>query len=576
MNYYSLLSVASAIFFGMMGYYVLKINLRSSLNHVFFGVVLCYFVFSLGYIFIFPAEDEKTFWFWYKLTSWSWILIFGFILHFYLLLAKADRVIPGFKYLIYLIYIPGIIFYAILLKDHLFIRDILRGPRFWIEVPNTGSFLFPLFHVYYISYILIAFIAAFISIRFKKYEIERKQIQWIIVLGIINTIISVITNSINPILGVTVLPPLGHITAIFWIGGIYLMINRFNLLRDTSAQIYQQALSRIMDMIVVIDPGHKIIKTSTQLNRTLLYESHELLNTRFERLVEHDEKLEPVWNELDSLNLEQHKLEMNLLSKNGTTISCTGTISPIRNRFGDIESYVIVFNDIRQLKLLEREIQDRKKIELQLKEIIHEKEVMMREIHHRVKNNLNLIISLLGLEIESSSKRSRPPLMILKSSQTRIQVMAYLYEYLYRSENLASMKFLNFVKYMMNNFFYLYGKEDKRIEILYSIPEEVDFKIQTMVPLGMIINELYSNSLFHAFHKTGDPMIKITLLMYPDSRYCLQFSDNGSGIDHCRNIEEYQTLGFKLIAILSSQLKGNAKISCESGTLVEINFKEIG
>ncbi|MDR4505989.1 MAG: HAMP domain-containing protein [Candidatus Scalindua sp.] len=225
-----------------------------------------------------------------------------------------------------------------------------------------------------------------------------------------------------------------------------------------------------------------------------------------------------------------------------------------------------------------------------LRESIREKDMLSREIYHRVKNNMQVISSLLRLQ--SSHIKDEKYVEIFKESQNRIKAMALIHEKLYRSKDLANIDFNDYIKNLVNDLFLSYKVSDGKVALKMNI-ETVPFGIDTAIPCGLIVNELVTNSLKYAFPGKKDGEIKISLRQIPidtsqpgnqrlpnaDSEsemFELIVSDNGIGIPEELDYRNTQSLGLRLITNLSeNQLQGKLGLKRNGGTEFRLNFQEV-
>ncbi|MCK5145808.1 histidine kinase [bacterium] len=215
-------------------------------------------------------------------------------------------------------------------------------------------------------------------------------------------------------------------------------------------------------------------------------------------------------------------------------------------------------------------IKERKKTEALIKKSLSEKEVLLKEIHHRVKNNLQVISSLLNLQSRSIKDKSLQG--VFKESQNRIRTMALVHEKLYQSEDLSSIDFNGYIKSLVHNLTTVYQVRARRIEIDMQI-EKIELSINMAIPLGLVINELISNVFKHAFPDTweGRGLVTITMIS-SNGRICLTIKDNGVGIPQGFDIRKAQSLGLKLlVVIIEDQLDGSFEVLSENGTEYKID-----
>lgn len=197
-----------------------------------------------------------------------------------------------------------------------------------------------------------------------------------------------------------------------------------------------------------------------------------------------------------------------------------------------------------------------------------EKEVLLKEIHHRVKNNLQLVISLLNIQARQGGDNAI--LNFVEKGESRIAVMALIHENLYQTNNLGRVNYQKYLENLVQNILKMNDKLDFSVVI---DTENNYLDIQTSVSLGLIINELLSNSLKHGFLGLTKPKIIINLKKVAKNDYNLLFRDNGTGFDFA--VKSNKTLGLTLVHLLVEQLEGTLKCESASGTTYQINFKEI-
>lgn len=213
----------------------------------------------------------------------------------------------------------------------------------------------------------------------------------------------------------------------------------------------------------------------------------------------------------------------------------------------------------------------RKKAEEQIRASLHEKEVLLQEVHHRVKNNMQIISSLLNLQ--SRHIKDEQALEIFKNSQNRVRSMALIHEKLYKTKDFARVDFNEYVRSLANHLFSSYGINKEAIKLNTNI-KDVFLDINTAIPCGLIINELVSNSLKYGFPDGKKGEIKIAMLPLNKNKVELIVSDNGVGIPEEVDFRKTESLGLHLVTILAEgQLHGDIKLDREGGTSFHIGFK---
>ncbi len=218
---------------------------------------------------------------------------------------------------------------------------------------------------------------------------------------------------------------------------------------------------------------------------------------------------------------------------------------------------------------------ERKKMELQITHQLKEKEMLLKEIHHRVRNNMQVISSLLILQ--SLSAKDDATRILFKESQNRIRSIALVHEQLYRSDNLNQIEYGTYLKKMFSPLFESYGADPRRISMVIDVTN-VMITIEKAVPCSLIVNELLSNSLKHAFPKDIFPKdrkgeIRIGFVLDASSgNYILDYRDDGVGIPEEVDPEKTGTFGMQLIYGLTQQLAGTMTLERAKGVHFVITF----
>ncbi len=215
------------------------------------------------------------------------------------------------------------------------------------------------------------------------------------------------------------------------------------------------------------------------------------------------------------------------------------------------------------------DITKRKLAEFQIKKDLQEKEVMLKEIHHRVKNNLNLIKSLLNLQAQTI-KTKKQALDAFKESRDRIFTMALIHERLYKADDFTRISMKPYINDISREITRLYQYEKK--VFLEVFVENIYLNINTAIPCGLIVNELITNAIKYAFQDGRKGKISIDLRNLKDNKYQLSVKDNGIGISDELVEKISDSLGIKLVYLLSKQINGELDIIRDKGTQFKIIF----
>ena len=207
----------------------------------------------------------------------------------------------------------------------------------------------------------------------------------------------------------------------------------------------------------------------------------------------------------------------------------------------------------------------------QLRASLAEKEVLLREIHHRVKNNLQVVSGL--LELQSRHVTDPGSRLIYKESQSRIIAMSLIHEELYQTDDLARVYFPHYIQTLCDNLMLSYGVGKERIQLIIEA-QETNIVVDTAIPCGLIVNELVTNALKHAFPDGRKGQIHLNFRRLPGEKYELIVSDDGIGIPGNLNIDDLPSLGMQIVSILVQQMGGTIEMKKEKGTVFRVTFGE--
>jgi two-component sensor histidine kinase len=194
---------------------------------------------------------------------------------------------------------------------------------------------------------------------------------------------------------------------------------------------------------------------------------------------------------------------------------------------------------------------------------LKEKEQLLKELHHRVKNNMQIIVSMLRLQ---TAHEENPRLLaIVRDSQNRINAMALVHEMLYNTNDFVFTRLREYVDFLSTSLFMSYAPPQHEIELDLLIDENIFFEIDQMIPLGLILNEMMSNSLKHAF-KDGKGRIRVEASLDEEGWCTISYEDNGSGLPKNFNLEKAESFGMQLIMMLADQMDGDIRFQSNSNS----------
>ena len=315
-----------------------------------------------------------------------------------------------------------------------------------------------------------------------------------------------------------------------------------------------------------IDKNGLILEANLTGANLLGVEKQVMIGTRFSRYIAFDQNVFYFHRRVLFETGTRQTCELKMVKKNGAQFYAQLENALTQDSEGNFSQFQTALMDISK----------RKQMEEQIKASLEEKEVLLREIHHRVKNNMQIIISL--LELQKKHIMDEKALEIFTDSQQRVKSMALVHEKLYQSVNLAKIDFAGYIKSLTNTLLLAYATKDN---ISFSIDvEDISLSIDVAIPCGLILNELVSNSLKHAFPEGRAPSsygkkceIKIILRSVDDNDIELIVSDNGVGLPADLDFRKTKSLGWQLVVALVNQLEGNIELNRIEGTEFRIRFK---
>ncbi len=313
--------------------------------------------------------------------------------------------------------------------------------------------------------------------------------------------------------------------------------------------------------VLIFNDAAEIEWTNTGFTKLTGFSLQELATTKGRRLrdftftQEADEFLQEAVSKRQSAIFESR-----IPGKDQSMIWVSNTLTPIFNEDGFLKKIVVICTDITYRKMMEEKI----------KQSLDEKGLLLREIHHRVKNNLQIIISLFNLQ--SHYINDQKAFAALKEGQDRIKSMALIHERFYQNEGLSRIDFDEYIARLVENLFLSFNIQPERISTAVDA-EKISLDIDTAVPCGLIINELVSNSLKHGFPGLVKGEIRILFMRVGGDRIQLSVSDNGIGLPEGFHYENSDSLGMQLITALANQLDGTLKQMEGKGTTFTLEFR---
>lgn len=541
---YGIILMVSAFIILSLGIY--SYNKRSSKLHtyfIFFMISIFFWCLGAGMEFFSIAIWAKVFWI--KITYLGAATVAPLWFIFVLNYANYDKYLkPIYIRLIFLI--PAIVIILAFTNEW----HRLLWPNIIPTSSQPGAILIyehgPVFFINMIYSFSLAIIGLIILIKTlinssKKY---RQQIFILILVGLIPLIFcSIYAFHMLPIVGLDYSPFALVIAGML----LALSIFRFHFL-DILPVAHKMLFENMVNGVLVFDDKEKLMEVNSAASKISIYQDD--VNKNADEVLGRFEELKSLYN--------SRKSESEVFLGDPVNKWVQAQITPIYDDKDIFQGHLLIIQDINK----------RKKLEGDLKKSLEEKDLMMKEIHHRVKNNFMIIQSL--LQLQSRHIDNKGVLEIFKESQNRIKSMAFVHQRLYQHDNLKKINFGDYPETLASDIFKSYVRNPDQITLDIDT-EDVTLDIDTAIPLGLILNELISNSLKYAFPKGKKGILTVKSYL-KGNKYSLIVSDNGIGFPKDLDYENSDSLGLKLIYSLSDQIGADVKLDTTNGTRFEITF----
>ncbi|MDI6724968.1 MAG: histidine kinase dimerization/phosphoacceptor domain -containing protein [Methanobacterium sp.] len=560
MNIYALISFIAFMVCFFLGNFIYHKNPKSQLNIMV--AILCLLVGFLAFTeFEYrQAYNYETAYFWLK-ASTLWPIVPSILLHIAIIFTKKSYFLKNkLNYL--LIYLPAIIITALGLTTNLLISGALKQYWGWTYVIPDNSTLFNIMSLWTI---IAIFLAAFLCLNYylKSKNLKRLQAKYMIVGLYLPLIISLVSDVVLPNMSIRV-PEMSMTMSTVGLGLISYGIWKYRFPALTTAIAADEIVSTMSNFFILLDSKSNILNVNQATCDLLGYKSDELIGKSIELIFPANEMLSLL--ERLSNNLSRRTYITNLKStfkvKSGDYVPVFLSISLIKSDTNEILGVVCVGSDITDIKEAEDKI----------KSSLKEKELLLQEVHHRVKNNLQIISSLLNLQ--ASYINDEKDLEIFKDSQSRVKSMAFIHEQLYKSSDFTNINFNNYIHNLLAYLSYSHNLGPEKIKMNINV-EDISLDINTAIPCGLIINELVTNSIKYAFPGGRSGTINIELHSDYEDEYVLIVGDDGIGLPEDIDFKNTDSLGLQLVNSLSKQLEGYIELDRTNGTQFKIIFNKL-
>ncbi len=328
-----------------------------------------------------------------------------------------------------------------------------------------------------------------------------------------------------------------------------------------SEEMFRTVVENSQSGIVLIDDEFRPVYANDELLKIIGYSRRELLGQDFRRFLDEEsrELIIDRYHRRQKGEAVPSRYEFTFVRKDG------------RKRLVEISSSVIKDSKNRTQTISQiRDITEKRQAEERLRASLQEQEVLLKEIHHRVKNNLQIISSLLNLQ--SQHIQDPAALEMFQESRLRVRSMAMVHEKLYRSKDLSHVDFKEYIHSLAYHLFQVFGVGSEAITLTIDVVD-VFLDINSAIPCGLLVSELISNSLKHAFPDGRQGEVKVRMQPVAGGFIDLTVSDNGIGLEQDFDLKNSDSFGLQLVDMLTEQLQGTVAIDRNGGTSIKVRFK---
>ena len=368
---------------------------------------------------------------------------------------------------------------------------------------------------------------------------------------------------------------------------IFLVISRQFLSINENKHLYNKAKEEIILRKKVAkslsdsESAYRTIFENTGTATIIINDKNiiTLSNTEFEKLTGYTkDEIEGkmLWTNLVVIDDLEQMIKHNNLRITGNESDPKNYEFRLSNKSGVIKNIFVVavkMPDSNNSLVSLLDVTKRRNAEAEIKKSLNEKEVLLKEIHHRVKNNLTVISSLLNLQ--SHYIKDKDDLIMFKESQSRAKSMALIHQKIYSSTDLKRINFGEYITTLSKDIFRSYSHGSNTVKLNLDV-EDIMLDTDLAIPLGLILNELLTNSLKYAFppNTIDNGNIQVSLHR-TDNGYTLNVADDGIGLPDDIDLDSTDSLGLQLITTLTNQIEGNIKLDQSRGASFKIDFNEL-
>ncbi len=552
----SVISFFCGVIYLFFGLDIILKNRRSILNRVFLLLCLNYALMSFFSMMQGSAVSLEACIFWNR-----WYLPFSFsslglLLHFHLLLCgKGKKSIP----FIIAGYIPSLYFIAHVFGGSYYMTDFQKGSLGWYPATMTAPKI-AVFNA--IIFLVFALLELFLAFRY-GHASRSKRVKRQSSILVASNLLSFLAGGVvqTTIIGQNLpMPLLPFTTMLIWIGGIWYALYRYNFLGFSLSLASPQIVSRVNELLILVDRDFNIIEVNNRLAALTGRNAESFAGANIESVFRGGE-VGMLLGRLLSSGHPYCRGEALLESAAPEAIPVLVQCSAVTNSLAEVEGIILIAEDLRPLKRLET-------LNTNNEALLEEKRILMTEIHHRIKNNMNTIYGLLLLQ--AGTLNDGVAVTALEDASRRVQSMMLLYDKLYRSTSFTELPVAEFLSPLVDTIVDNFRIAGMHIELEKDIGDFV-LEAKILQPIGILVNELVTNSMKYAFAGRDSGLISVRAFRN-GPRVTLVLADNGCGIPPAVDIEHSPGFGLELVRGLALQLGGTVSLDRADGTKITVEF----
>lgn len=594
------------------GIFALWNNSRNRTYLAFAVLSFLFAIYAFSYALFFSADSIERVYLYDRIASVGWVFFPLATVVFFLLITNTfTRIL---KIALYGFFVPVALFsFTIVQLDLESLKTFYQFEENWYYTPNETALAYVLFVFYLIASVLVAYFVLINWLYMAPSNREKHKAKILIITLSLFFLVTFLTNLIFPFLASHLIPAMAPINALFLIAGISYVLFFWPQASISPDMVYHSIINHVKEFLFFTDSNGKVYAANQYTQDNLKYNAYEIARNDISVMFSDADKLRENLAGMESRSVSR-QMRMDLLGRDGSRIPVMMYIIKISDHFQRLQGYVFSCIDYRyRLKLkeevderlrteknlskirkelellvkkrtqelqeanmrLQQEIMERNSAEEQIKSDLQEKLVLVQEVHHRVKNNIQVIISLVNMlsnhpVIEDKAAEK------LRDIAEKVRYISRIHEDFYTSPNLSRIAFSAYLKKSVGDIYSNYGRY-KDIVFKLNLSDDM-LDINQAIPLGIIFNELMINAMSYAFNeeKTSAEKNTIRVEFYNrEGQYSLLVSDNGNGLPGIFHEIRSKKIGLQLVDLLVKEhLKGSIAHYNHHGTTFIVKFSQ--